>query len=142
MKAALLLLVAALMLEPVKSAIPLGFDANLLSEIRALKALPDGVRAAFGLRGVANGGIADRNEPFNVADVVSGPTLPMRRFIVGGVSDSAVLVSYERGGRGYSIEARAFSRANAGWAEIGHWHLSERPQNLRNPIELIDAASK
>ena len=82
------------------------------------------------------GGIADRNERFNVTDVVD-TKLPMRRFVVGGSSSSLVLVSYETGGRGYSVEAVAYALHDSQWSETKRWRLNRKPETLVDLLGII-----
>jgi len=53
------------------------------------------------------GGIADPGQPYNSTDVVD-PKLPMRRLIVGAVSENYCIVSYWRGGIALRLETSVF----------------------------------
>jgi hypothetical protein len=57
------------------------------------------------------GQMAEPNQEFNVTDVVID-TLPMRRFIAGGFSESSAFVFYEHGGRGYNQPLVIVKRIN------------------------------
>ena len=67
--------------------------ANWL-EAQSLRELPPGIQVLLGVGlGANDGGIADRGDPFNSSDaVVLGSTPPQRRFALGIVGASTVVV--------------------------------------------------
>jgi hypothetical protein len=110
------------------------FDVHSLAEVKTLAALPDSILSALG----GHGGIADRGAPFNATDALSGPW-PMRRFVLGSVSTCCVLVAYEQGGRGYSVQVRGYVHSATGWSEVRHWTLSKPPTGLEDLLKRIEA---
>jgi hypothetical protein len=100
------------------SEVPPGLDTQSLVQVRTIKALPNDVSALLGGQRDGANGIADAREQYNRTDV-GDPRLPMRRFIVAGVSSNSVLVAYEQGGRGYSIQAKGYVLEPSGWRQVG-----------------------
>jgi hypothetical protein len=115
---------------------PPHINGQSLSEVLSLAFLPVGVTTALGRTKSGMDGVADRTERFNVTDVVYSK-LPMRLFIVGGVSDTHVLVAIEHGGRSLYFEAFSYTRANSIWKETRSWHLSRKPATLLELLRLI-----
>ena len=115
-----------------------------LSEVISLAAVPADVAIALGRPIVGLKGIADRGEPFNATDIVE-TDLPMRRFVVGGISDDYVIVAVEIGGRGHTLSAIAFTRVDSKWTETQtwrwNWHDVGRPDNLEALLRLVCDAS-
>jgi hypothetical protein len=112
-----------------------------LSEVLSLAGLPLGVTTALGRPKSGLDGIADRNKPFNPTDAVDS-SLPMRRFIIGGVSETYALVAFERGGIGHSFEAVSYRIVGSTWTETKHWYLSRKPASLLETLKLIDEAAQ
>ena len=135
-RVAVMLLLLALIKDAVASDIDRVLDRRSLVQVRTLDGLPRDVNALLGQGKGGPDGIADRGQPFNKTDVVDS-RLPMRRFIVGGSSLSAVLVAYEQGGRGSSVQALGFVLEPSGWKQIGQWTLKSTPYTLFGLIELI-----
>ena len=113
-----------------------GLDLHSLVEVRTIKGLPNDVSTLLGRQKEGPDGIADAGEPFNRTDVVDR-RLAMRRFIVAGVSSTAVLVAYEQGGRGYSMHARGYVLERAGWRQVGAWSLGEHPYTVMGLVGLV-----
>ena len=111
------------------------FDARSLREVQTLAALPGSISSTLGW----HDGIADRGGRFNSTDVVD-PALPMRRFVLGGASACCVLVAYEQGGRGYSVQVRAFVHGNSGWTQVRQWTLWTPPATLQELVKRIGVA--
>lgn len=108
-----------------------------LTEGRTLSALPKEVQDAF----VVEGGIADRGGKFNPTDAVDAE-LPMRRFIIAGTDAGFALVALEHGGRGYSIEAIEFSKAEGKWTQADRRFLERKPTDLQDLVNLIENVSE
>jgi hypothetical protein len=87
----------------VPATVPTATQAHVRSErfqvVSAVRGLPLGVREElqrmFGSSAMA---IADPGAPFQVTDVITDPSLPIRRMSVAGCSQDHCLVYYERGG--------------------------------------------
>ncbi len=82
---------------------PAAIQAHVRSErfqvVSAVRGLPLGVREALQrMFGSAAMAIADPGAPFQVTDVITDPSLPIRRMSVAGCSQDHCLVYYERGG--------------------------------------------
>ena len=83
--------------------LPASLQAHIRDErfqaVTAVRGLPLGVREElqrmFGSSAMA---IADPGAPFQVTDVITDPSLPIRRLSVAGCSQDHCLVYYERGG--------------------------------------------
>lgn len=77
--------------------------------VTAVRGLPLGVREElqrmFGSTAMA---IADPGERFQVTDVITEPSLPIRRMSVAGCSQDHCLVYYERGGIAHTWHAVLF----------------------------------
>ena len=87
----------------VSATVPAATQAHVRNErfqvVSAVRGLPLGVREElqrmFGSSAMA---IADPGAPFQVTDVITDPSLPIRRMSVAGCSQDHCLVYYERGG--------------------------------------------
>lgn len=87
--------------------------AHVLGErfqaVTAVRGLPLGVREElqrmFGSSAMA---MADPGAPFQVTDVITDPSLPIRRMSVAGCSQDHCLVYYERGGIAHMWHAVLF----------------------------------
>jgi len=100
-------LLAAASVGLAQPAVPVTLPAAIQTHVRserfqvvtAVRGLPLGVREElqrmFGSSAMA---IADPGAPFQVTDVITDPSLPMRRMSVAGCSQDHCLVYYERGG--------------------------------------------
>jgi hypothetical protein len=105
--------------------------------VSSVRGLPLGVREElqrlFGSSAMA---IAEPGAPFQVTDVITDPTLPIRRLSVAGCSQDHCLVYYERGGIAHTWYALLFhwtperTRIDAG---------GTAPPGLRTVEELRDA---
>jgi hypothetical protein len=113
-----------------------GLELRSLVVVHTIKGLPNDVNVLLGRQKEGPDGIADVGEPFNRTDVVDR-RLPMRRFIVAGVSSTSVLVAYEQGGRGYSMQARGYVLEHAGWRQVGAWTIGERPYTVIGLVGLV-----
>jgi hypothetical protein len=104
---ALVLMLIAASAVRAQSTVPPTVAAPILAHVRderfqivtAVRGLPLGVREElqrmFGSSAMA---IADPGAPFQVTDVITDPSLPIRRLSVAGCSQDHCLVYYERGG--------------------------------------------
>ena len=126
-----------LLLTTCASAAAPPFDTHSLVEVRTLAALPRELSTAMGWHTPDSHGIADTFERFNSTDVPDG-RLPMRRFLIGGMSSVNALLVYEQGARAGSFHAVALSRGSAAWDKVGEWSLSERPFRLSRLLAMVD----
>jgi hypothetical protein len=101
-----------------------------LIEARSLEALPPQLNSLLGRDRGDLEGIADRNGKFNVTDVVDNK-LPMRRFVLAGLSASCAIVAVERGGRAHTYEVVAFEQTNAKWRVAQRWSINAAPRSLQ-----------
>ncbi len=77
--------------------------------VTSVRGLPLGVRDALqGLFGGPTLEIADPGARFQVTDVMSEPSLPLRRLRLAGCSTDHCIVYYERGGIAHSWHAALF----------------------------------
>src|SRR2546425_9391173 len=100
-----------------------------LTEARSLEALAPQLNSLLGRDRDGLEGIADRNGKFNVTDVVDNK-LPMRRFVLAGLSASCAIVAVERGGRAHTYEVVAFEQTNAKWRGAQRRGVHARPRSL------------
>jgi hypothetical protein len=103
-------------------------------EVRVLSDLPAGIRSELGASRSGVEGIAERNRPFNLTDVVYAD-LPIRRFLAAGKSGDTRLVALERGGRGYSVEVFLFSASEVHPQQ--KWVLLDRPTSLAEVVQGV-----
>jgi hypothetical protein len=113
---AVLLAVAAAPSPPPLAPEASAFLATDYRPIASMEALPPPLAA--GLRAELRGGaMADRRQPYQSTDVVTGhPPLPSRRFVAAGVADDRWFVAYEHGGRGHHYHLLLFD------LDPGHAH--------------------
>jgi hypothetical protein len=104
-------------------------------EAQSLRELPAGIQALLGVGLGAAGGIADRGERYNAADMVVD-NLPGRRFALGIVNGESAVVAVERGGRGYAVETVEFHQVGATWEPVRCVVSAEPPHRAG---ELLDA---
>jgi len=109
-----------------------------LTEARSLDTLPPQLNSLLGRDRGGFEGIADRNGKFNVTDVVDS-SLPMRRFVLGGLSASCAIVAVERGGRAHSYEVVAFEQIDTKWRVAQRWSINAAPRSLQ---ELVTHGGK
>ena len=107
-------------------------------EVLSIFLLPNRLQEMIGVGRQGLEGIADRNEKFNVTDVID-PTLPMRRFAVAGLSSKSAIVAVERGGRGYNVQILLIPLKSAGEEISETWVLFKKPTTLR---ALLDELGK
>ena len=100
-----------------------------LSEVRTLAGLPSKVNLLLGQTTTGLEGIADRDEKFNVTDVID-ERLPMRRFIIAGINPTCSLVALEHGGRGYSIELVVIELSSKQWQVTQRRIIRTKPQSV------------
>lgn len=88
-------------------------DAAAWGEVRTLKQLPPEVRTFL----IDDGpkGIADRDGKFNPTDVVSDPSVPMRRFVIAALSPERLIVEVEHGGRAHYFQKLEFRSVDHHW---------------------------
>ncbi len=111
---------------------------NPLTEAHSLEILPPQLNSLLGRDRRGLEGIADRNGKFNVTDVVDNK-LPMRRFVLAGLSASCAIVAVERGGRAHTYEVVEFEYTNAKWRVAQRWGINAAPRSLQ---ELVAHVSK
>jgi len=109
-----------------------------LVEAHSLEILPSQLNSLLGRDRSGLEGIADRNGKFNVTDVVDNK-LPMRRFVLAGLSASCAVVAVERGGRAHTYEVVMFERTDAKWRVAQRWSINAAPRSLQ---ELVAYVSK
>ncbi len=109
-----------------------------LTEAHSLEILPAQLNSLLGRDRSGLEGIADRNGKFNVTDVVDNK-LPMRRFVLAGLSASCAVVAVERGGRAHTYEVVMFERTDAKWRVAQRWSINAAPRSLQ---ELVAYVSK
>jgi hypothetical protein len=80
---------------------PFSVDANWVT-VQALEQIPAPVLKALQARFKDNRRLADRGQPFDATDVVSG--LPTRRLVLAGYTSTEWFVTYEHGGRGHHLD--------------------------------------
>jgi len=107
---------------------------HVFQEAPALSDLPVVIRSALGVGLAGLDGVADRDRPFNITDVVDS-ALPMRRLLAAGRDGETWLVALERGGRGYSVEVFLFSALDA--TPKQKWVLLERPRTLGEVVQQL-----
>lgn len=99
--------------SPIAPTVPAAVQVHVRDErfqpVTAVRGLPLGVREElqrmFGSTAMA---IADPGQPFQVTDVITDPSLPIRRMSVAGCSQDHCLVYYERGGIAHTWHAVLF----------------------------------
>lgn len=117
---------------PTQEARPEGLDSRSLTEVRWLTELPPGLAAAVGREKSGLDGIADVQGTFNSTDAIDN-RLPLRRFIVGGLSPKSAVIAYEQGGSDYKVHpyhAKAYILEELGWRQTGEWTLRGNPLTL------------
>jgi hypothetical protein len=122
---------------------PAGVDTRSLEEVRWLSELPAALAAAIGGQKAGREGIVDVKEQFNSAGVGSS-ALPLRRFIVGGVSARSALLAYEQGGSDYRehrYRASTYVMDQSRWTQTREWTLVEYPVTLAQLIRDIGRLS-
>jgi hypothetical protein len=122
---------------------PGGVDTRSLEEVRWLSELPDVLAASIGGQKPGREGIVDVKEQFNSAGAASSP-LPLRRFIVGGVSARSALLAYEQGGSDYRehrYRASTYVMDQSRWTETREWTLFGYPVTLGQLIRDISRFS-
>jgi hypothetical protein len=107
-----------------------------LTEARSLETLPPQLNSLLGRDRSGLEGIADGNGKFNVTDVVDD-NLPMRRFVLAGLSAGCAIVAVERGGRAHTYEVVAFEYTNAKWRVAQRWSINAAPRSLRELVAHV-----
>ena len=108
-----------------------------LTEAHSLEILPAQLNSLLGRDRSGLEGIADRNGKFNVTDVVDNK-LPMRRFVLAGLSASCAIVAVERGGRAHTYEVVAFEHINARWRVAQRWSINAAPRSLQELVAHVN----
>jgi hypothetical protein len=122
---------------------PGGVDIRSLEEVRWLSELPEALAAAIGAERAGREGIADVKEQFNSAGAGSSP-LPLRRFIVAGVSARAALLAYEQGGgdyRDHRYHASSYVIEHSRWTQTREWTMGGYPVTLTELVRDIGRAT-
>jgi hypothetical protein len=107
---------------------------HLFREVRGLVDLPTPIQSRLRVGRAGLEGIADRDHPFNVTDVVDD-RLPMRRLLAAGQDGDTWLVAVEVGGVGYSVEVLLFSALDS--TPKQRWALLARPRTLREAVQEL-----
>ncbi len=105
------------------------WGGRILREVTTLSALPASLQAALGVGRPGLDGIADRGGRYNSTDVLDS-NLPRRRFLVAGLDRDVALVAVERGGWGWNVQVRLFSKD----VVQRQWTLFESPRTLRDLV--------
>src|SRR6266704_5053956 len=108
-----------------------------LTEAHSLEILPAQLNSLLGRDRSGLEGIADRNGKFNVTDVVDNK-LPMRRFVLAGLSASCAVVAVERGGRAHTYEVVMFEHINAQWRVAQRWSINAAPRSLQELVAHVN----
>ena len=108
-----------------------------LTEAHSLEILPAQLNSLLGRDRSGLEGIADRNGKFNVTDVVDNK-LPMRRFVLAGLSASCAIVAVERGGRAHTYEVVAFEHSNTQWRVAQRWSVNVAPRSLQELVAHVN----
>jgi hypothetical protein len=101
------------------------------TELHTLKQLPPEVLSYLIDDPHSPKGIADRDGKFNLTDAVVNSSLPMRRFVLAGMSSERLVVEVERGGRSHYFQELEFHLSD------NHWVYASR----KNMFERIDDVS-
>ena len=105
-------------------------DLRSAAQVESVHALPPSLAAILGTSSPGPGGIADRGGPFNRTDVIREP-LPMRRFHIAAVTPECVVVAFEQGGRGYSMQIVTFMYVPPdGWSPEQPKVIERLPKSL------------
>jgi hypothetical protein len=123
---------------------PGGVDTQPLEEVRYLGELPGSLAAALGRKKGGPEGMADAGESFNSTGVGNN-RLPLRRFVIGGLSEKSALVAYEEGGprdAGHPWHARAYVLDNSAWRKTAEWALYGNPFTLRDLVLRVKFAEE
>jgi hypothetical protein len=115
---------------------PVALNSSSLTEVTTLAGLPDGIRNALGQDKSGLEGIAEKGARYNVTDVTDSH-LPMRRFVVAGVSRDSAVVAVEHGGRARWYEAIRFSRKNSVWSKTERVPISREPRSLNDLLRQV-----
>ena len=107
-------------------------------EVYTIRSLPPSIQNALGVGRPGLEGIADRDDRFNPTDVVDS-ALPMRRFVLAGLSSDAVLVAVEHGGRGYNVQVSLIPLATGVAKPKDTWTLFKKPESLRELIDQLES---
>jgi hypothetical protein len=111
------------------------FDPSSLVEAKTLRDLPADLRLQLGIHGTNFDWIADVGEPCNPTDVVS-KDYPSKCFLVGGLSATSALISYNRGSyEGQSGVGVAYVYINSQWTKVESWRIGY-PSNLKELREM------
>lgn len=103
-------------------------------EVESLSAIPSAIQRQLDLRGGGTPGVAEKGQPFNIADVTD-QHLPMRRLLAAGHEGDRWIVALEQGGRGYSVQVFLFVKNE----QRDHWALLSRPISLQQVLDQIPA---
>lgn len=107
--------------------------------VYSLQALSPTIQNSLGVGRSGMEGIADRDGKFNPTYFVDS-SLPMRRFVLAGLSSIDALVAIEYGGRGYHIQVLLISLASKEAKPKEIWSLcDDPPESLRELIDKLDS---
>ena len=95
--------------------------SEAFSEVKDLYQLPNIIQVIF------DSPIANRGESFNEYDFDYNPSLPIKRFIVAGISPSYALIAIEQGGAAHSATATLYYLASQGASLVHTWSLNPIP---------------
>jgi hypothetical protein len=96
------------------------------TELQTLKQLPPEVLSYLIDDPHSPKGIADRDGKYNATDVITNPPLPMRRFVLAGVSPDRLVVEVERGGYSHYYQALEFHLSDHHWVYASRKDMLER----------------
>jgi hypothetical protein len=111
------------------------YDPSSMVEVRTLRGFPKGLQTVLGVQATGYQRLADVGEPCNATDVVGGEE-PGRCFVIGGASDSSVLVAFKVGGyAGQWAVAVSYVHTKSGWTKVEEGNVGY-PNNLNELKEM------
>lgn len=113
------------------SELPL-WQGHEFHEVRSLSAIPAAIQHQLDVLAGGTLGVAEKGQPFNIADVTD-QDLPMRRLLAAGHDGDRWIVALEQGGRGYSIQVFLFVKNE----QHDHWVLLTKPTSLQQVLDQI-----
>jgi hypothetical protein len=103
------------------------FDASSLVEVKTFADLPDSVKALAIRDGMNASG--------------EGPNGRSREFMVGGISQTSALVTYEQFGYIPTFIADAYVHSGSEWIPVRRWEITS-VTTLKDALNLINMPSK
>ncbi|MCL4524869.1 MAG: hypothetical protein M1453_13105 [Acidobacteria bacterium] len=99
--------------------------------LRSVSDLPGGIQKLYAAKGESWTGMADPGKRFEATDVITDPTLPLRRLVFAGVAQDRAFVHYEQGGIGRYFVVEFF-RLKSSETAIGLW------RGFYGPVKSIE----